>query len=135
MGTGGPFPGAKVQPGRETDHSPPTRAEVENEYELYLLSTQAPSRRVVGQLLCQIFRSWRRSVSVVSDYRLYDRVRSSAEAKDFSSSLCVQTNPEAHPTSYPVGIEGSFPGGKSRAGHDADHSPRSSEEVKNELEL
>jgi hypothetical protein len=31
MGTGGPFPGAKVQLGREADHSPPSSAEVENE--------------------------------------------------------------------------------------------------------
>jgi hypothetical protein len=40
MGTGGPFPVAKPQPGREADHSPPSSAEVENE-ELNLLSTQA----------------------------------------------------------------------------------------------
>jgi hypothetical protein len=32
MGTGGPFPGAKARPGRDTDHSPPPSiAEVENE--------------------------------------------------------------------------------------------------------
>jgi hypothetical protein len=31
MGTGGPFPGAKVRPGRDADHSPPSSAEVENE--------------------------------------------------------------------------------------------------------
>jgi len=31
MGTGGPFPGAKRRPGRDTDHSPPPSAEVENE--------------------------------------------------------------------------------------------------------
>jgi hypothetical protein len=31
MGTGGPFPGAKERPGRDTDHSPPSSAEVENE--------------------------------------------------------------------------------------------------------
>jgi hypothetical protein len=42
MGTGGPFPGAKARPGRDADHSPPSSAEVENEYELYLLSPQAP---------------------------------------------------------------------------------------------
>jgi hypothetical protein len=29
-------------------------------------------------------------------------VRSPAEAKDFSSSLCVQTSSEAHPTSHPL---------------------------------
>jgi hypothetical protein len=31
MGTGGPFPGAKVWPVCDTDHSPSTSAEVENE--------------------------------------------------------------------------------------------------------
>jgi hypothetical protein len=31
MGTGGPFPGGKAQPGRDADHSPPSRAEVLNE--------------------------------------------------------------------------------------------------------
>jgi hypothetical protein len=31
MGTGGPFPGGKAWPGRDADHSPPSRAEVENE--------------------------------------------------------------------------------------------------------
>jgi hypothetical protein len=29
MGTGAPFPGAKARPGRDTDHSPPSSAEVE----------------------------------------------------------------------------------------------------------
>jgi hypothetical protein len=28
---GGPFPGAKAQPGRDADHSPPSSAEVEYE--------------------------------------------------------------------------------------------------------
>jgi hypothetical protein len=42
MGTGGPFSGAKARPGRDADHSPPSRAEVEIEYELYLLSPKAP---------------------------------------------------------------------------------------------
>jgi hypothetical protein len=49
------------------------------------------------------------SVSIVSDYRLDDRVpgvRSPAEAKDFSSNLCVQTSSEAHSASCPVGTGG-----------------------------
>jgi hypothetical protein len=50
VGTGGPFPGAKARPGRDTDHSPPSSAEVENEQELYVLFPQAPSWRVVGQV-------------------------------------------------------------------------------------
>jgi hypothetical protein len=31
MGTGGPFPGGKVRPGRDADHSPLSSAEVVNE--------------------------------------------------------------------------------------------------------
>jgi hypothetical protein len=31
MGTGGPFPGGKARPGRDADHSPPSRCEVVNE--------------------------------------------------------------------------------------------------------
>jgi hypothetical protein len=74
------------------------------------------------------------SGSIVSDYGMDDRaieVRSPTGA-DFSSSPCVQTGSGAHPASYPMGTRGSFPGGKVWPGHDADHSPPSSAEVKNE---
>jgi hypothetical protein len=74
------------------------------------------------------------SVSIASDYGLDDRaigVRSPAGAKDFSSSVCVQTGSGAHPTSCTMGTEGPFPGGKARPGRDADHSPLSSDEVVN----
>jgi hypothetical protein len=37
-------------------------------------------------------------------------VRSPAEAKDFSSSLCAQTCSEAHPASYQMGTGGPFQG-------------------------
>jgi hypothetical protein len=40
----------KARPGRDANHSPPSSAEVVNEYELYLLSTQAPPLRVAGLL-------------------------------------------------------------------------------------
>jgi hypothetical protein len=59
------------------------------------------------------------SGSIVSDYGLDDRaigVRSAAGAKDFSSSLCVQTGSGAHPASCTMGTGGPFPGGKSSAG-------------------
>jgi hypothetical protein len=55
----------------------------------------------------------------VSDYGLDDQaaeVRSPAEAKDFSSSLCAQTGSGAHPASCTMGTGGPFPGGKSAAG-------------------
>jgi hypothetical protein len=71
----------------------------------------------------------------VSDYGLDDRAiggRSPAGAKDFSSSLFVQTGSGAHPASCTMGIGGPFSGGKARPGRDADHSPPSSAEVVNE---
>jgi hypothetical protein len=55
----------------------------------------------------------------VSDYGLDDRaigVRFPAGAKDFSSSLCVQTGSGAHPASCTMGTGGPFPRGKSAAG-------------------
>jgi hypothetical protein len=61
----------------------------------------------------------------VSDYRLDDRatgVRPTAEAKNFSYNLFMQTSSEANPASYPMGTEGPFPGGKERSGRDADRS-------------
>jgi hypothetical protein len=64
------------------------------------------------------------SVSIVSDNGLDDRaieVRSPAGAKDFSSSLSVQTGSEAHPASCTMGTGGPFPEAKARPGHDADH--------------
>jgi hypothetical protein len=75
------------------------------------------------------------SVSIVSGYGLdYQaiEVRSPAEAKDFSSILCVQTGSGAHPASCTIDIGGRFPGGTARPGRDADHSPTSSTEVENE---
>jgi hypothetical protein len=57
-------------------------------------------------------------------------VPSPAETKDFSSSLCVQTSSETQPASYPMGT-----GDKARLGRNADHSPPSRAEVKNELQL
>jgi hypothetical protein len=62
------------------------------------------------------------SGSIVSGYGLDDRaneVRSPADAKDFSSNLCVQTGSGTHP----MGIEGPFPGAKARSGRNADRSP------------
>jgi hypothetical protein len=77
-------------------------------------------------------RSRGSSVSIVSGYGLYDRaieVLFPAGAKDFSSSLCVQTGSGSHPASCTMGT-----GGKARPGRDADHSPPSSAEVENEKE-
>jgi hypothetical protein len=71
--------------------------------------------------ILNIIRSQGGSVSIVSDYGLTGRpaigVRSPAEAKDFSCT---------------VGTVGPLPGSEARPGHDADHSPPPSMEVKNE---
>jgi hypothetical protein len=75
------------------------------------------------------------SVSITSDYGLDDRmieVRFAAGAKDFSSNLCVQTGSGAHPASCTMGTGSPFPGAKALPGRDADHSPPSSAEMKNE---
>jgi hypothetical protein len=64
------------------------------------------------------------SVSLMSGHELDDRaieVPSPAEAKDFSSSLCVQTGSGAHPDYCAMGTGGPFPGGKVLPRRDADH--------------
>jgi hypothetical protein len=74
-------------------------------------------------------------VSMMSDFRLDNRaieVRSPADEKDFSSSLCVQSSSGAHTASCTMGTGGSFPGAKARPGRDANHSPPSSAEIENE---
>jgi hypothetical protein len=48
----GSFPrGGKERPGCDANHLPPSSVEVDNEKELYLLSSQAPSWRVAGNYL------------------------------------------------------------------------------------
>jgi hypothetical protein len=71
----------------------------------------------------------------VSDYGLDDRaigVRSPAGQRIFP--LPSVSRPALGPTQLPVQWVpgGPFPGGKSAAGGDADHSPPSSAEVENE---
>jgi hypothetical protein len=72
------------------------------------------------------------SVGTALGYGLDDggsRVRLPAGAGN-SFHHRVQTGSGVHPASYLTGTSGSFPGGKA-AGHEADHSPPSSAEVKN----
>jgi hypothetical protein len=52
-------------------------------------------------------------------------------AGNFSLHHCVQTGSGARAACYSMGTRGSFPGGKKRPEHEADHSPPSSAEVKN----
>jgi hypothetical protein len=60
--------------------------------------------------------SWGSSVSTCLATDWTTGIRSPAEAKDFSSSLCVQTSSEAYPASYPMGTGGPFPGIKRGVG-------------------
>jgi hypothetical protein len=55
-------------------------------------------------------------------------------AENFSLHHRVQNGSGAHPASYAMGTRGSFPGGK-RSRREADHSPPSSAEVKECVEL
>jgi hypothetical protein len=72
------------------------------------------------------------SGSIMPDDRVIE-VRSPTGTEDFSFSPCFQTGFGPHPaSSYPMGTDGPFPGGKARPGRDADHSPPSSAEVKYE---
>jgi hypothetical protein len=72
------------------------------------------------------------SVGIALGYGLDNRgsrVRFPAGAGNFSLHHRVQNGSGAHPASYPMGIRGSFSGGK-RPGREADHSPPSSAQVK-----
>jgi hypothetical protein len=73
------------------------------------------------------------SVGIELGYGLDDRssrVRFPAGAGNFSLHHRVQNGSGAHPASCPMGTGGSFPGVK-RPWREADHSPPSSDEVKN----
>jgi len=52
----------------------------------------------------------------VSDYRLDTRIKSLTEAKDFISSLFLQTSSAVHLASYPMDSGGPFPGEKCSQG-------------------
>jgi hypothetical protein len=74
------------------------------------------------------------SVGKALGYGLDDRgsrVQFPAGAGNFSLHHCLQNGSGAHPASYPMGIRSSSLGVK-WPGREADHSPPSSAEVKNE---
>jgi hypothetical protein len=83
------------------------------------------------------YKSCDSSVGIALGYGLDDRgsrVRFPARAGNFSLHHCVQNDSGSHPASYPMGNRGFFPGVK-RPGRKADHSPPSSAEVKECMEL
>jgi hypothetical protein len=60
LGNGGPFPEGKALPGRDFDHSPPSSAEVKNEWELAIPSLATPCASMACSgitILCFIFYS------------------------------------------------------------------------------
>jgi hypothetical protein len=76
-------------------------------------------------------------VGIATRYGLDERmicVRFHAGAGNFSLRYHVQTGSGTHPAFYPMGTGGCFPGVK-RPGHEADHSPLSSAEIKGYVEL
>jgi hypothetical protein len=70
MGTGG-----KARQRRDADHSPPSSAEAENEYELYLLSPQAPSTRVVSLALNILHIILCRGVNYLPKLHKYEKLK------------------------------------------------------------
>jgi len=77
------------------------------------------------------------SVSITTGYGLDDRmigIRILAGAENFSFRRCVQNGSGTHTASYPMGTGGSYLGIR-RPEREADHSPLSSAEVKECMEL
>jgi hypothetical protein len=103
---------------------------------IYWLTLVRFTAKPISLSRCEVFRirwrSWGSSVNIMSDYGLDDRGSIPGRSKGFSFRLCVQTSSEAHPVSYPMGTRGSILGGIARPGRDADRSPQSSAEIKNE---
>jgi hypothetical protein len=136
--------------GRSYISSPPSRlhggggiacyslqSETDCRVNVFILPIAVGSMRIVYKIAAYIIllMSQGSSGSIVSDYGLDDRaieVRSLAGAKNFSSSVCVQTGSGAHPASCTMVTGGPFPGGKARPDRDADQSPPPSAEVVND---
>jgi hypothetical protein len=73
------------------------------------------SKETTSPCVYQYYTSQDGSVGIGTGYGLDDRiigVRFTAGAGNFSLRHRIQTDSEAHPTSYPMGRGGSFPGGR-----------------------
>jgi hypothetical protein len=77
-------------------------------------------------------------VGIALGYGLDDRgsrARFPVAAGNFSLHHCVQNGSGAHPVSYPVGVPGALSLAVKRPWREADHSPPSSAEVKEWVDL
>jgi hypothetical protein len=93
--------------------------------------------RLLSECFSASHKSRDSSVGIALGYGLDDRgsrVRLPAGAGNSSLHHRVQNGSGAHPVSHPMGTRGSFLGVK-RLGREADHSPPSSAEVKECVEL
>jgi hypothetical protein len=97
MGTGSPFPGGKARQGRDADHSPSSSAEVENEYELYILSPQAPPWRV-ARLLYFYFLNLLTGLLYILRRLAYDRL---LKPLDICKTPCMSDQPFARCVTRP----------------------------------
>jgi hypothetical protein len=90
MGTGGPFPGGKAPPGRDADHSPPSSAEVRNEYELYSSPPSAISA-CSGDCfaLSQQEGSSQLSVKITVSQSVFLRTRTSDFVREVVAMYCL----------------------------------------------
>jgi hypothetical protein len=137
MGTGAVSLGIK-RPGRKVDHSPPSSAEVKNAWSYtstlqYVFMTwcliknrdnftfifYAPTLLELKLCSPKEIKSRDGSVGIALSYGLDDqgsRFRFPAGAGNFSLHHRFQNGSGAHPPSYPMGTEGSFPGVKAARG-------------------
>jgi hypothetical protein len=90
------------------------------------------AQQVAHILLLNLFKSWVTVIGTVSCYGLDNQGVILSRAKEFFSSLYIQTGFGAHSASYPMGSWGCFPGSKVQLGHDTDYSPPSKAKVKTE---
>jgi hypothetical protein len=79
-----------------------------------------------------MYRSWGSSDSTVSEYGMDDRGLIPGRGNRFFFQSLRPDWLWNHPASYSMSSGGPFLGGKAWPGREADHSPPSSAEVKNE---
>jgi hypothetical protein len=104
-----------------------------NKHPIFMSSNWSLRFRSSGENFMLICNSFPRATCPAHIVYL-DLIIVPAGTGNFSLRHHVQTGSGAHPASYPVGTGGCFPGAN-RPVHEADHSPPSSAEVKECVEL